>query len=295
MVIGIDVGGTNIKGVLIDGKRIVASIRVPVKSRTNRKIIIDQISECIKSLGSKVKVAGIGIGVASPVDFKEQKILNPPNIKGLKNLKLGKIIEKKFGIKTIIDNDVHCMVLAEATLGAAKGRKSVVGLTIGTGVGGGIILDGKIVRGKSGTAGELGHMTIVKNGLKCRCGSKGCLEAYISEGGQERLAKEILGKKMDSISLQKLAEKGNKKAIKAWKTIGENLGLGLANIVDTLNPEVIVIGGGIAWAGKLLLRPAIEAMKKNIVSKRAKNTKIVRVKLGKLSGAIGAAVLATKK
>jgi glucokinase len=291
MIIGLDIGGTNIKGVLINGKQIIASISVPVQSRINRKMIINQISECIKSLKGKKKIAGIGIGVASPVDFKEQKILNPPNIRGLKNLQLGKIIAKKFGVKTAIDNDVHSMVFAEVTLGAAKGKKSVVGLAIGTGVGGGIFMDGKIVRGKNGTAGELGHMTIIKNGWKCSCGSKGCLEAYIAESGQERLAKELLGRKMDSIVLQKLAEKGNKKAIKAWKIIGENLGLGLANIVDTLNPEVIVVGGGIARAGKLLFGPAIATMKKNIVSKRAKNTKVVSAKLGKFSGAIGATLL----
>lgn len=291
MTIGIDIGGTNIKGVLMDGKQIIARVSVSVKSRTNRKMIINQISECIELLRKKRKINRIGIGVASPVDFKIQKILNPPNIKGLKNLQLGKIISKKFRIKTIIDNDVHLMVLAESIFGAAKEKKSIVGLAIGTGVGGGILINGKIIRGKSGTAGELGHMTIVKNGWKCSCRSRGCLEAYVSEGGQEKLAQEILGKKMDSLALQRLAEKGNKKAIKAWKIIGENLGLGLANIVDILNPEIIVIGGGIAGAGKLLFEPAISAMEKNIVSKRARKTKVVRAKLGKFAGAIGATLL----
>jgi glucokinase len=291
MIIGIDIGGTNIKGVLMDNKRVVASVSIPVKSRINRKLIINQLLGCVELLKKKRKITRIGIGVASPVDFKRQKILNPPNIRGLKNLQLGKIITKKFGIKTIIDNDVHLMVLAEATLGAARGKESVVGLTIGTGVGGGIILDGKVLRGENGTAGELGHMTIKKGGWKCHCGSKGCLEAYISERGQERLAKEVLGRKMDSLSLQRLAEKGNKKATRVWSLIGENLGIGLANIVDTFNPEIIVIGGGIAQAGKLLFGPAIATMKKNIVSKRAKNTKVISAKLGKFSGAIGATLL----
>ncbi len=292
MQIGIDIGGTNIKGVLFDNKKIVRKIRVETKSKSNKNLLIAQIFECInKLIKNKKGIKKIGVGVAGPVDFKKQKVLNPPNLPGLKNVFLGKIIRRKFKIKSIIDNDVHCLIIAESILGVARGKKSIVGLALGTGVGGGIILDGKIVRGKSGTAGELGHMTIRKDGWKCSCGSRGCLEAYVCERGQEKTAQEIMGKKMSSISLQKLAEKGNKKAIKAWNIIGENLGIGLANIVDTLNPEIIVIGGGLAWAGDLLFNPAKRIMAKNIVSPAANKTKIARAKLGKYAGAIGAALL----
>jgi len=292
MTIGIDVGGTNIKGVLLNNNKTFKKVRFKINSKSNKNLIIAQIFEVIETLKKRQKkINKIGIGVAGPVDFKNQKVLNPPNIPGLKNIYLGKIIKKKFGVKTVIDNDVHCLVLAETILGAAKGKKSVVGLALGTGVGGGIILNGKIIHGAKGTAGELGHMTIKKGGWKCKCGSRGCLEAYICERGQEKTAKEILGKSMSSIALQKSAEKGNKKALKAWDIIGENLGIGLANIVDTLNPEIIIIGGGLAWAGDLLLRPAKETMGENALSPLAKKTKVVRAKLGKFAGAIGAALL----
>lgn len=292
MTIGIDIGGTNIKGVLLSGKKVARRIKIKTKSKTNQKILIGQVFECIKKLitGNK-KVKGIGIGAAGPVDFENQKVLNPPNVTGLKNLELGKIIKKEFKIKTIIDNDVHCLVFAEALLGVGKNKKMVVGLGIGTGGGGGIVMGGKIIYGKSGTAGELGHMMINKNGRKCNCGSRGCLEAYINEKGIRKTAKEIFGREIGTIKLYEMAKKRNKKAIEVWKITGRYLGLGLANIVDTLNPDIIVIGGGIAGAGEFLLKSARKEMKKNILSPLAKDTKIVRAKLGEFAGAIGAGLL----
>lgn len=291
MNIGIDIGGTNIKGVLVKGNRVIAKIKIRTKSKSNKNLLIAQIFECIEKLIKNRKgVRKIGIGVAGPVDFKNQKVLNPPNVTGLKNLYLGKIIEKKFRIKTIIDNDVHFLVMAEAILGTGKGKRMVVGLGLGTGVGGGIVLNGEIIHGKGGTAGEMGHMTIKKDGWQCGCGSRGCLEAYVNEKGIKRTAKEIFGKEIDSITLFNLAKKRNKKAIKTWEMVGQNLGIGLANLVDALNPDIIIIGGGIAGAGEFLLGPARKEMRKNILSPLARNTKVVRAKLGEFAGAIGAAL-----
>lgn len=305
MTIGIDIGGTNIKGVLLKNNKVVEKIKIKTKSKSNKKIIIAQIFECIENLIKKGRNVGratsyirrVGIGVAGPVDFKNQKVLNPPNVTALKNLYLGKLTEKKFtpylkkGAGAIIDNDVHCLVLAEALLGAGKGKKMIVGLGLGTGVGGGIVLNKKILYGAGGTAGEIGHTIIKKDGRGCTCGSKGCLEAYISERGIKETAKEIFGKEIDTITLYKMAKKGDKKAIKVWEVTGKYLGTSLANIVDDLNPDVIVIGGGIAGAGEFLLGPARSEMRKNILSPLAKNTKVVRAKLGEYAGAIGAALL----
>jgi glucokinase len=292
MYIGIDIGGTNIKGVLFDGRKAAKKVKIPTKSKTNQKIILSQIFKCIEKLIKKNKdIKGIGIGVAGPIDIKKQKILNPPNVTGLKNLELGKIIEKEFKIKTVIDNDVHCLVLAEAILGAGKNKNLVVGLGLGTGVGGGIVMDKKIIYGKTGTAGELGHITIDKYGRKCGCGSKGCLETYINESGIRKTAFEIFGKRIDTITLYDMAREGNSKAIEVWKITGKYLGLGLANIIDTLNPDIIVIGGGIASAGELLLNSAKSEMRKNVLSSSAKKTPIILAKLGEWAGAIGAALL----
>jgi len=298
MTIGIDIGGTNIKGVLLSNNKVVAKVRILTKSKSNKKILVNQIFECVNKLIKNRKgVKKIGIGVAGPVDFKNQRVLNPANVTALKGLYLGRLIKEKFtpylgkGMGAVIDNDVHALVLAEAILGAGKNKNLIAGLGLGTGVGGGIVINKKILYGAGGTAGEIGHTTIEDNGRKCTCGARGCLEAYISERGIRETAKEVFGRKIDTISLFKMAKKGDKKAIKVWKIAGQYLGIGLANIVDELNPDIIVIGGGIAGAGEFLLGPTKEQMKKNILSPLAKNTKVVRAGLGDYAGAIGAALL----
>ena len=133
MNIGLDIGGTNIKGVLRDGKKIIAEIKVKIKSRKDKNVLFFQIFDCINSLKRGRRIEKIGIGVAGPVDFKKQTVLNPPNLISLKSLKLGKIIGEKFKTKTIIEHDVNCFALAEAILGAGKNHQSVFGITLGTG------------------------------------------------------------------------------------------------------------------------------------------------------------------
>jgi glucokinase len=300
MHIGLDIGGTNIKGVLMKDKRVVNRIRVATKSKTNQKIILGQIFKCIEILIKKKKNVGrptsyinrIGIGVAGPVDFKNQTILNPPNVVALKGLKLGKLVENRFKIKTIIEHDVNCFVLAEAVLGAGRKYKSVFGLTMGTGVGGGIVLNKKIYHGADDSAGEFGHMTIEKNGRLCKCGNKGCLEPYINDKGIKKTAEKIFSRKIETMRIfDNLAAKGDKRAIKLYKITGQYLGIGLANLVDAINPGVIIVGGGIMRAGKFILDPARKEMKKNILSLKARKTKLLKAKLGKFSGAIGAGLL----
>jgi len=293
MITGLDIGGTNIKGILLDGNKIRFKVQYPTKSKTNKNLLLKQIFRCIEILIKKgKKIEGIGIGVAGPVDFKNQKILNPPNVTALKGLELGKLIEKKFKIKTLIENDGHLMTLAETIMGAGKNKNNVVGIALGTGVGGGIVVDKKIIHGKTGTAGEIGHMTIDKYGRKCGCGQRGCLEAYISEGGIRKTSYEFFNKRIKSYDLQQMGKKGNRNAIESWNEIGKHLGLGLANIVDILNPEIIVVGGGIArGAGELLINPAKKEMRKNILSESAKKTPVVLAKLNEYAGAIGAGLL----
>ena len=292
MTIGIDIGGTNIKGVLMNGNKVVVRKKISTKSKSNKKIILTQLFECINYLIKKAgRIRGIGVGVAGPIDFKNKKILNPPNVTAFKNLHLEEMIKDKFGIETVIDNDVNYLTLAEAILGVAKRKDFVVGLGLGTGVGGGIVLNEKIFHGANGSAGEIGHMVIFDNGRQCHCGNKGCLEAYVNEKGIRETTKEIFGKEIDSITLFEMAKKGNKKAIKVWQITGQYLGIGLANLINIMNPDVIVIGGGIANVGRLLLRPAGKKMKKNILSPLAKNTPVVKAKLGEYAGAIGAGLL----
>ena len=293
MIIGLDIGGTNIKGILLDGNKIRSKVQYSTKSKTNKNLLLKQIFRCLEILIKKAKkIEGIGIGVAGPVDFKNQKILNPPNVTALKNLELGKIIQKKFQIKTLIENDGHLMTLAEAIMGAGKNKEIVVGITLGTGVGVGLVINKKIIHGEIGTAGEFGHMTINKYGRKCNCGSRGCLETYLSESGIRKTSFDFFHKRIRSYDLHQIGRKGNQTAIEAWKEIGESLGVGLANIVDMFNPEIIIIGGGIACgAGELLINPAKKTMRKNILSESAKKTSVVLTKLNEYAGAIGAGLL----
>jgi len=288
MYIGVDIGGTKINSVLMAGDKIIRQIKTSIKSKSNKKIVIAQLFDCIDWFLMRVdkqKIKGVGIGAPGPIDFKKQKVLNPPNVTGLKNLFLAKIIREKFKIKTKIENDANCFGLAETILGAGRGKQIVAGLTLGTGVGGFLIVNKKVFRGKSSRATEFGHIAIIKNGRKCSCGRIGCLEAYISARGIMKTAQEIgLKNVRNPEKITKLAEQGNKKAISVYKITGNYLGKGLTNIVKKFKPEIMVIGGGISGAGKFIFEPA---------RKIVKNTKIVKTKLGKNAGAIGAALLFT--
>lgn len=294
MYIGLDIGGSKINSVLIKGKKVVRKRRVSVKSMSNKKIMIAQIFDCIdfliKGIGKR-KVRGIGIGAAGPVDLRKGMVLNPPNVKALTGLPLADLVQKRFKTRVIMDNDVNCFGIAEGILGAAKDKLNFIGLTLGTGVGGCLVLRGRLFHGASGNTGEIGHMIIEKDGRKCSCGNKGCLEAYVSTRGMIKTAKELGLRSVTPRKIMELARKNNKKAIKVYQITGEYLGIGLANIVNILNPDIIVIGGGIANAGKFIFNPARKTMRKNIISPLAKNTKVVKAKLGEDAGAIGAALL----
>jgi len=285
--IGIDIGGTKISFVLIKKNKLLKKRKIPTPK--TKKEIIKELEKNIKEISSGIsqkEILGIGIAIAGVLNLKRDLILNPINLQVLKNCPLKKIIEKKFGVKTEVDNDVNCFTLAEAVLGAGKGKKIVFGITLGTGVGGGLVINKKIYRGGWGGAGEIGHMTINFKGPKCVCGNRGCLEEYCSE----KFIKRKTG--LTPQELRKKAAKGNKKAIKVFQELGEFLGIGLANIANLLSPEVIIIGGGISKAGNLIFNPARKKMKEYILSPMVKkNVKIKKAKFGDFSGAIGAALL----
>ena len=298
MYIGLDIGFTKINSVLMKGDRIILKRKVATKSLSNRKIIIAQIFDCINYLirdVNKKQIKGIGIGVPGPVDFKKQRIFN---ITAFKNIALAKIVQRQFKIKAKVDNDVNCFGLAESILGAGKGVEVLIGLTLGTGLGGAIVINGEIFRGISGSAGEFGPMIIDKNGRKPgrksdggRLQNRGGLENHVSAKGIVKTAKEIGCKGVNVKEIGHMANSGNKKAIKVFQITGEYLGIGLANIVNILNPSIIVIGGGIADNNKFIFSPARKIMKKLIISPLAKNTKVNKAKFGEDSGAIGAALL----
>jgi len=289
--IGVDIGGTKINFVLLKNWRELG--RKKVYTPKTKKEIIKVVEENIKDLMrgiSRSEMLGIGIGVPTVLDKKREVVLTPPNLKVLEGCCLAKIIRKDVGVKTKLENDANCFTLAETMMGAGKGCSSVFGITVGTGIGGGIVFkegkDYKIHHGFFGRAGEIGHMIINFDGFDCSCGSKGCFEEYASEKFIKRKSR------LSSIELERMAKRGDKKAKKIYDEFSRNLGVGLANLINVLDPEVIVIGGGLAKASSLILKPIREEVKKKVFLTRSKKfAKIKTAELGEFAGAIGAAFL----
>ncbi len=278
--IGIDIGATNTKLVLLKGVKIIRKEKFSTPQE--RKKLIKALESRINKIAddfSKSKIKKIGIGVPSPLDKKRAFILDAPNLKYLTNFSLDKIVEKNLKIKTIMENDANCFTLAETVMGAGKGAKIVAGITLGTGVGGGIVQDGKVIKGVFGSAGEFGFITI-------NFGSKfSILDEYCSEKFFKR-------KKLYSKTLDDKAKKGDKKAKKVFEKYGKYLGIGLSNLINILDPEVVVIGGGISKAHKFFMPSVKREIQTNVLSPMSR--KFVKIKIAKLkdfSGAVGAALL----
>ncbi len=285
-IIGVDLGGTHIKAGLVKDKKIVKRILIKTNSSTKQDIL-KSITNAIEKV--KVKpIQGIGIGVPGIIDYKKGEIINLTNLP-LKNFKIKRFLEKKFNVPVFIDNDANCFVLGEALYGAGKNKHVVIGLTLGTGVGGGIVINKKVFHGRF-NAGELGHMSIKHDGIKCICGNFGCIEQYASKHGIMRTAKKLNVKSTKDI--YNLALKGNKEAIRVFKKTGFYLGVAITNLIAVFDPDVIVIGGGISNSWKFFSKSMIET-----VNERSFVNKKPRIVQRKLKGAaiLGAASLVKRQ
>lgn len=267
--IGIDIGGTKIAAGIVVNSRIVDYVEVPTPK--TRKKFLKRLFGVIDKIIDK-NVNAIGIGFPAPV--VEGIVLEVQNIPSLKNTNLKKIIEKKYKVKCVVDNDANAFALAEQRFGAAKGKKHVVGITLGTGLGCGIIIGGKVYSGNTGAAGEISRVPHDR--------------ATLEDFANIRFLKKISGK--DPLELDELAKKGNKKALKAWETYGKHLGKVLAVVVDTLDPEVIVLGGRISRAYPFFRKNLNPKIRKYCFKHTASKVKIVKSNL-KNSGVVGAACL----
>ncbi len=291
--LGIDWGGTFLKAGIIGGKGEL--IRKEIISSTQLKkkeVFLERIKELLETFKNH-SIAGLGIGVPGIVNVKKGFIYYLPNIDGWKNYPLKKTLERILGLPVFLENDANVFALAEARLGAARDKSRVIFLTLGTGLGGGIILDGKILRGKN-SACELGHIPIVLDGKKCSCGSKGCIETFV--GAKYLLEKYKKLKKKEAgepevHDIFKRALEGEKQALIIWEEFSQSLGKFLAGMVNLFNPEVIVFGGGVSGAFKLFKPLVWSVIKQHTMWPYLKNLKLVRAKL-KNAGIIGAALLA---
>ncbi|MCU0607695.1 MAG: ROK family protein [Candidatus Edwardsbacteria bacterium] len=306
-LIGIDLGGTNIKSVLLDPAtgRVLHAARTDTQAGSGVKAVVSNIVSAIARQQAVAKnqrrhCLAIGVGSAGLVD--RGTVRNSPNLPGWQGaVPLSRLLGKELagsGIPIVVENDVNAMVLAEQRLGAARGCRQVVGLTLGTGVGGGIIIDGRLYRGCRGGAGELGHTVISEDGPPCLCGNRGCLEALV---GAAAIVARYRGRDPGTrgkrpgttvAMISAAARRGDRRAVAALRETGRLLGVGLANIVNTFDPEMIVIGGGVAGAGGLILEPAVREMERRAMPYNAAHVRVRRAGLGPQAGAIGAALAA---
>jgi len=312
--IGIDVGGTNIKyGIVSPNGEIVSKGMLSLKADLKKDAILSNIKKAIDSLLSyarrnKIRIKGIGIGCPGTVDFKKGKIMDMvPNVPQLKNVNIKSELKKDFGYPLYVDNDANLMALAEHKHGAAKEYKNCLCLTIGTGIGSGIIIDGKLFRGSCFAGAEFGHTSILYDGIKCSCGNIGCVEAYASaramvkkarkllKGGKKSLLYKIVDGDLSKISTKLIFDSWKKGDRFCTKIVNETcayLGTALGSAVNLLNPEVVVIGGGVADAGMRFIRKIEKEIKKRANPVASKDLKVVKAKLGNDAGFIGAALLA---
>ena len=286
--IGIDLGGTKIEGILLDDSfNIVERTRIPTQQEKGYKSIINSIVSLVEEL--KIKASdNVTIGVSAPGAIsKKSGLIKNSNTQCLIGMPLKEDLKQALDQEIAIDNDANCFALAEATLGAAKNHNVVFGVIMGTGVGGGIVINGEVHRGRTYIAGEWGHHTLRINGNKCYCGKLGCVETYISGPALEKRWTELTGKteSLPSIIHNLDTEKGQQ-----WKKeFLENFGIGLANVIDILDPDVIVLGGGISNIS-FLYDEGRDAVYDKVFSDLVE-TPILKNQLGDSAGVFGASLL----
>ncbi|MFH0762775.1 MAG: ROK family protein [Candidatus Omnitrophota bacterium] len=295
-ILAIDVGGTNLKAAVLDlryaiKKRIVLN----TKKFQDKEALVAAITACAGRIISEARlqkkdILGLGIGLPGPVDARKGIVHFLPNIPGWREVKLAAILKKKLGFPVYLDNDVNLMAIAELACGAARGFKNSLCLTLGTGVGGGIIINGKFYRGANNAAGEIGHLPINEKGPRCNCGGIACLEAYIGNERILREARKIFKRRIRLEELSLLARKGNPKARRIWLEAAERLGIALVCAVNLLNLDAVIIGGGVANAGNILFKKVKETIQRRAMKVASRHVKVFRARLANDAGLIGGAI-----
>jgi len=286
--IGIDLGGTKIEGILLDDSfNVVERTRIPTQQEKGYKSIINSIVSLVEEL--KIKASdNVTIGVSTPGAIsKKSGLIKNSNTQCLIGMPLKEDLKQALDQEIAIENDANCFALAEATLGAAKNHNVVFGVIMGTGVGGGIVINGEVHRGRTYIAGEWGHHTLRINGNKCYCGKLGCVETYISGPALEKRWTELTGKTESLPSI--IHNLGTEKGQQWKKEFLENFGIGLANVIDILDPDVIVLGGGISNIS-FLYDEGRDAVYDKVFSDLV-DTPILKNQLGDSAGVFGASLL----
>ena len=313
VIIGVDVGGTTLAGGLVDAEGTVRNSRIVPTDRLGRgEGVLKNLLEVVAGLADVARtlgrpILGVGMGVPGVVEVQTgtigEDIQNVPEFRGLP---LGRIIRESIHLPVVVDNDVNALTLGEWTFGQARGFRHVAMITVGTSIGGGLILNGALVRGGSGYAGEIGHITVSLDGPDCFCGSRGCLKLFASGPDIARRARSLLRKDQPSILADlsagdpdridaplvfAAAARGDPAALAVLAGAAQALGAGVATLINLCNPEMILLGGGVMEAGEILMEPVTRWARFYAFEAAFDRTRIVRSILTKESGVLGAASL----
>lgn len=308
--IGLDLGGTTLKSALVSTSgEILHQTRIETEQQ-NSEMLLRQMVDAIQTLRNDERagggVAAVGIGVPGLVNIKSRRIEVMPNLPSLADFDIAAEISRASGLPVAIDNDANAAAYGELQAGAARGKKEVFFVTLGTGIGSGLIVDGRIYRGAGGFAGEFGHVTIDPEGIECACGNIGCLETIASGPNIVRRTRERLyrdrtsslstlgiprDRELTAEDIARAARGGDEMAQLMMERTGMFLGIAIAAVVNLLNVEMVVMGGGVMDAGELILKPTIKETRRRAFPPSFANCEIVIAELGPQAGMIGAALL----
>jgi glucokinase len=313
-IVGLDMGGTNIRTAAVTrGGDVLIMLRGPAKATGSAAETVENIAAQVLALQEAARRRGlgralaIGIAVPGPLNVRTGVVYAAPHVKAWRGFPLRTRLERALGRKVVVENDANAWALGEFWRGAARGKKDVVLLTLGTGVGGGIIVGGRIVHGRSGMAGELGHVSVEPHGMPCDCGASGCLEAYASASGLCGLLRKRLrlragaaiparyadsGGDFSARAMTVQARCGDRLALEIFETAGRYLGIAIASFVNAFNPEMVVIGGGVAGALAYMRGPMMREVKARAFSAAVAQARVVKAALGPRGGVVGAAFAA---
>jgi len=291
-VIGVDLGGTKILAGIVDRAGAVVRRRETPTPTTSQPKLLEALEAAVAEL-LEDDVGALGFGIPSTIDQRSGRAVSSVNIP-LADLDLRTWMRDRFGVPVGIDNDANAATLAEWAHGAGRGTRHMVMLTLGTGVGGGLILDGRPYRGAVGAGAELGHMVIDIDGPPCQgsCTGRGHLESLASGRAATLAAQEAFGPAVDAHRLVRLAQEGDAIAVELLATFGHRLGVAIGSLVNIFNPELVVIGGGFSAAGDFLLGPAREALEREALEPGRDLVRVVRAELGTAAGLVGAGLVA---
>lgn len=309
-VVGVDVGGTKVLAVVVDADGSVRrTARVATPGRLVDTVLVEEaMTAAIRDAAAGEPVEAVGVAAAGFVDAAGERVMFAPHLPW-RGQELRRRLAEQWRAPVYLDNDANCAAHAEATYGAARGSRTSLAVTLGTGIGGALVVDGAVLRGANGMAGEFGHMRVVPDGLPCECGRRGCWEQYCSGNALVRFARERIGREPTLLAeacegdpdrligamVTEAAAAGDLVAQQAFEAVGDWLGVGVADLVAAFDPDVVVVGGGLSAAGDRLLEPARVALDRSLVGAGHRVTPpLVQAQLGPEAGAIGAADLARR-